>query len=92
MNGQKEYKYSVTGRVVDGQGQPVQERSFTWTLTFGHIKIFGFTTGHDGRFHLEEETAVPRETIRLYVTDLFHEPARASALQAAAGSLVSRKS
>jgi hypothetical protein len=65
---QKEYKYSVRGRVVDSQGQPVQGASvFLDPPAWAH-QIFGFTTGPDGKFQLEEELTVPREARRLYVT------------------------
>lgn len=65
---QKEYKYSVKGRVVDSQGQPVQGASVYLDPPVWAHQIFGFTTGPDGRFQLAEELTVPREIRRLYVT------------------------
>jgi hypothetical protein len=65
---QKEYKYSVRGRVVDAQGQPVQGAVIYLDPFVSADQIFGCTTGPDGEFHLEEITKVPQHTRRLYVT------------------------
>jgi hypothetical protein len=65
---QKECKYAVRGRVVDAQGQPVQGAVVYLDPFVSADQVFGFTTGQDGKFHLEEITRVPRQTRRLYVT------------------------
>ena len=65
---QKEYHYSVRGRVVDAQGQPVQGAVVYLDPFVSAHQVFGCTTDPDGKFHLEEITRIPRQTRRLYVT------------------------
>jgi hypothetical protein len=65
---QKEYSYSVRGRIVDSRGRPAPRALIFLDPLKGDDQVFGYAANPDGTFSIKDSTTVWRPIQRVYVT------------------------